>query len=131
MARWSSPVRGRLLPRSATGYHSRCLGRLNRSIVTFRPYAVAMKDDRPFGIGSLWENWNTTDANSLVADIQHRMLLILASGDHARWPGDKPDLAISRGRSRPSPCACGRRVNKPENDDTSIVEPVELATDVT
>ena len=54
-----------------------------------------MKDDRPFGIGGLWENWKatgewsrtfaiiTTDANSLVADIHHRMLLILASGDYA------------------------------------------------
>jgi putative SOS response-associated peptidase YedK len=47
-----------------------------------RPYAIAMKDGRPFGIGGLWENWNgpisgeirtfaiiTTDANELVAEI--------------------------------------------------------------
>ena len=22
-----------------------------------QPYAIAMKDDRPFGLGGLWENW--------------------------------------------------------------------------
>jgi putative SOS response-associated peptidase YedK len=49
-----------------------------------QPYAIAMKDDSPFGIGGIWENWKepasgewfrtfaiiTTDANELVADIQ-------------------------------------------------------------
>ena len=64
-----------------------------------QPYAIAMKDGSPFGIGGLWENWHdptsgewirtfaiiTTDANELVAEIQDRMPLILASGDYARW----------------------------------------------
>jgi putative SOS response-associated peptidase YedK len=45
------------------------------------PYAIAMKDGQPFGIGGVWENWKdptsgewirtfaviTTDANALVA----------------------------------------------------------------
>jgi hypothetical protein len=58
-----------------------------------------MKDDSPFGIGGLWENWKepasgewirtfaiiTTDANELVADIHDRMPLILAPSDYARW----------------------------------------------
>ncbi len=48
-----------------------------------QPYAIAMKDGSPFGIGGLWENWRdptsgewvrtfaiiTTDANGLVAEI--------------------------------------------------------------
>jgi putative SOS response-associated peptidase YedK len=52
-----------------------------------QPYAIAMKDARPFGIGGLWENWKdpasgewirnfamiTTDANELLADIHDRM----------------------------------------------------------
>jgi putative SOS response-associated peptidase YedK len=87
-----------------------------------QPYAIAMKDGKPFGIGALWENWNdpasgewirtfvviTTDANELVAQIHNRMPLILAPSDYARW-------------------SISTRVNKPENDDPSILEPIKLA----
>jgi len=51
-----------------------------------QPYAIAMKDGNPFGIGGLWENWKdpatgewvrtftiiTTDANEMVAEIDDR-----------------------------------------------------------
>ena len=70
-----------------------------------QPYAIAMKDGSPFGIGGLWENWKdptsgewvrtfaiiTTDANELVAEIHDRMPLILASGDYTRWLSDEPN----------------------------------------
>jgi putative SOS response-associated peptidase YedK len=112
-----------------------------------QPYAIAMKDGSPFGIGGLWENWKepasgewirtfaiiTTDANELVADIHDRMPLILAPSDYARWLSDEPD---PRELMRPFPASPMRmwpistRVNKPENDDPSIVEPIELATAV-
>ena len=112
-----------------------------------QPYAIAMKDDSPFGIGGLWENWKepalgewirtfaiiTTDANELVADIHDRMPLILAPSDYARWLSEEPD---PRELMRPFPASPMRiwpistRVNKPENDDPSIVEPIELATAV-
>jgi putative SOS response-associated peptidase YedK len=112
-----------------------------------QPYAIAMKDGSPFGLGGLWENWKdpaagewirtfaviTTDANALVADIHDRMPLILAPEDYARWLGDEPD---PHDLMRPFPAEPMRiwpistRVNKPENDDASIVEPVEPATDV-
>ena len=104
-----------------------------------------MKDGSPSGIGGLWENWRepgsgewictfaviTTDANELVADIHDRMPLILAPGDYARWLSDEPD---PRELMRPFPAGPMRmwpistRVNKPENDDPSIVEPIEVAT---
>jgi putative SOS response-associated peptidase YedK len=110
---------------------------------TKQPYAIAMKDGSPFGIGGLWENWKdptsgewvrtfaiiTTDANVLVAEIHDRMPLILASGDCSRWLSDEPD---PRDLMRPFPAEPMRmwpistRVNKPENDDPSIVEPIEL-----
>jgi putative SOS response-associated peptidase YedK len=62
-----------------------------------QPYAIAMKDGSPFGIGGLWENWRdptsgewvrtfaiiTTDANELVAEIHDRMPPILAPTDYA------------------------------------------------
>jgi putative SOS response-associated peptidase YedK len=112
-----------------------------------QPYAVAMKDGAPFGIAGIWENWKepasgewirtfaviTTDANEMVADIHDRMPVILAPTDYGRWLSGEPDL---RGLMRPFPAGLMRmwpistRVNKPGNDDPSIVEPVELATDV-
>jgi putative SOS response-associated peptidase YedK len=102
-----------------------------------QPYAIAMKDGSPFGIGGLWENWRdptsgdwvrtfaiiTTDANALVANIHDRMPLILALSEEPD-PGDL---------MRPFPTEPMRmwpisaRVNKPENDDPSIVERIELA----
>jgi putative SOS response-associated peptidase YedK len=60
------------------------------------------------------------------------MQVILAPCDYARWLGDEPD---PRDLMRPFPADLMRmwpisaRVNKPENDDPSIVEPIELATD--
>jgi putative SOS response-associated peptidase YedK len=70
-----------------------------------QPYAIAMKDDAPFGITGLWDNWKqptsgewirtfaviTTEANEMVADIHDRMPMILAPGDYARWLGEEPD----------------------------------------
>jgi putative SOS response-associated peptidase YedK len=93
----------------------------------------------------LWENWKdpasgewirnfviiTTDANELVADIHDRMPLILAPTDYIRWLGEEPD---PRDLMRPFPAEPMRmwpistKVNKPENDEPSIVEPIALAT---
>ncbi len=72
----------------------------------------------------------TTAANELIAQIHDRMPLILAPGDYTRWLGDEPD---PRDLLRPFAAAPMRvwpistRVNKPENDDQSIVEPIALA----
>jgi len=69
----------------------------------------------------------------LVADIHNRMPVILTPGDYARWLGDEPD---PRDLMRAFPADLMRmwpistRINKPENDDPSVVEPIELASDV-
>jgi SOS response associated peptidase (SRAP)/Recombinase len=109
-----------------------------------QPYAIAMKDGSPFGIAGIWENWKepasgewirtfaiiTTDSNELVAEIHDRMPVILAPADYARWLGEELD---PRDLMRPFPADRMRmwpistRVNKPENDDPSIVEPIEPA----
>jgi putative SOS response-associated peptidase YedK len=109
-----------------------------------QPYAIAIKDGSPFGLGGPWENWKdptsgewirtfaiiATDANELVAAIHDRMPLIIAPGDYGRWLGDEPnpyDLM------RPFPAEpmqiwpISTRVNKPENDDSSILEPINLS----
>ncbi len=102
-----------------------------------------MKDGAPFGLAGIWANWKepasgesvrtfaiiTTDANELVAEIHDRMPVILAPADDVRWLGEEPD---PRDLMRPFPAALMRmwpistRVNKPENDDASIVEPIGL-----
>ena len=109
-----------------------------------QPYAIAMKDGSPFALGGLWENWKdpassewvrtfaiiTTDANELVAEIHDRMPLIIAPSDYVRWLGEEPD---PHDLIRPSPAEPMRmwpistRVNKPENDDPTIVESIELS----
>jgi putative SOS response-associated peptidase YedK len=73
----------------------------------------------------------TTDANELVAEIHDRMPLILAPADYKRWLRDDRDphelmRVFPAEPMRMWPIST--RVNKPENDDPSIVEPVELAT---
>ena len=107
-----------------------------------QPFAIAMKDGAPFGLGGIWENWKdpvarewvrtfaiiTTDANSLVAEIHDRMPLILAPHDYGRWLSVEPD---ARDLMRPYPAEPMRmwpisiRVNRPENDDPGIVEPIK------
>ena len=73
----------------------------------------------------------TTDANELLAQIHNRMPLILAPSDYARWLSDEPD---PRDLLRPFPAEPMRmwpistRVNKPENDEPSILEPIKLAS---
>jgi putative SOS response-associated peptidase YedK len=74
----------------------------------------------------------TTAANSMVATIHDRMPAVLAPADYERWLGDEPD---PRDLMRPYAADLMRmwpistRVNKPENDDPSILEPVELRND--
>jgi putative SOS response-associated peptidase YedK len=105
-----------------------------------------MKGGAPFGLAGIWENWKepasgewirtfaviTTDANELVADIHDRMPVILSRYDYARWLGEEPD---PNDLMHPFPSDLMRmwpistRVNKPENDDQSILEPIEVATD--
>ena len=68
----------------------------------------------------------------MVWEIHDRMSAILAPEDYTRRLSDEPDR---RGRMRPFPPDLMRmwpistRVNKPKNDDPSIVEPVELTSD--
>ena len=65
----------------------------------------------------------------LIAEIHDRMPLILHPNDFARWLSDEPD---PRELIRPFPVEPIRmwpistKVNKPENDDPSIVEQIEL-----
>ena len=114
-----------------------------------QPYAIAMKGRNPFGLVGIWENWQhpetdewirtfaiiTTDANELVAPIHDRMPVILAPRDFDRWLSSlDPD---PRDLLRPYPAApltlwpISIRVNSPENDDPSIIEPRRASIGIT
>ncbi|MFW6320358.1 MAG: SOS response-associated peptidase, partial [Halohasta sp.] len=122
-----------------------------------QPYRVAFQDDRPFAVAGLWERWEeptrqtglaefgsdaaseessvretftivTTEPNDLIADLHHRMAVILPPERESEWlHGDPeavsellepyPDDELTRYR-------VSERVNSPANDDPSLVDPV-------
>ncbi len=121
-----------------------------------RPYRVAFEDDRPFAMAGLWERWEpettqvgldafgdgsvergdealetvtivTTEPNDLVADLHHRMAVVLSPDDERRWLNDDDPREVLE------PCPAeemraypvSTAVNDPTVDDPSLVEPVE------
>jgi putative SOS response-associated peptidase YedK len=106
------------------------------------PYAIAMRDRRPFAFAGLWENWKdpktsewvrtytilTTKPNEVVAPLHDRMPVVLAPGEYDQWLDTSTDPASL---IRPYPLddmatwPVSTRVNKPENDDAAILERVE------
>jgi putative SOS response-associated peptidase YedK len=107
-----------------------------------QPYAIAMRDRRPFAFAGLWENWKeptsdqwvrtftivTTSPNELVAPLHDRMPVMLASDDYDQWLGNDPDPAeLIRPYSADEMAArpVSTRVNTPKNDDAAILDRVE------
>ena len=71
---------------------------------------------------------SSPDANELVAEIHDRMPLIIAPSDYERWLSDDPDPGDLMWPFPAEPMRMwpiSTRVNKPENDDPSTVEPIE------
>ena len=95
----------------------------------------------PFGIGGIWENWKdpagewqrtfaviTVPSNELVGQIHDRMPAILRPEQYDRWLGDDPDprdLLQSYPAELMRMWPISTRVNKPENDDPAILDPIE------
>ena len=104
-----------------------------------QPYAIAMKDGSPFGLAGLWENWKnphtgewertfaiiTVPSNQLLAKIHNRMPAILEPRSYERWLGLVPnphDLLITYPPDPMTMWPISTRVNKPENDDPSLLD---------
>jgi len=97
-----------------------------------QPFAVAMKDRAPFGLGGLWENWRdpqsgewirtviiiTVPSNDLVAQIHDRMPLILPKSAYERY-----DLLMPFPAEQMAMWPVSTRVNNPDNDDASLLDP--------
>ena len=104
-----------------------------------QPYAIAMKDGSPFALAGLWENWPnpntgewertfaviTVPSNELVAQIHNRMPAILNPKSYDRWLSlelDPHDLLIPYPAEPVTMWPISTRVNKPENDEPSILD---------
>jgi putative SOS response-associated peptidase YedK len=88
------------------------------------PFAIAMKDGRPFTFAGLWENWKdpesgewlrtctiiTGEPNELVAQIHPRMPVILPEQHHAARLGETDDgnLNTLLVPTLPTRCGCGK-----------------------
>jgi len=102
------------------------------------PWYVKPLDAELFALAGITALWNgvrtvsliTTEPNELMRPIHDRMPVILAPQDYARWldPAEH-DVAELMRYLRPYPAERMRahrvsaRVSKPENDDSSLVEP--------
>ena len=122
-----------------------------------RPYRVAFEDDRPFAVAGLWERWEeptrqtglaefgsgganeesstletftiiTTEPNDLIADLHHRMAVMLPPEREAEWLHGDPDEVVDLLEPYPDnelhAYRVSERVNSPANDEPSLVEPV-------
>ncbi|NKE35425.1 SOS response-associated peptidase [Natronococcus sp. JC468] len=122
-----------------------------------QPYRVALEDDRPFAMAGLWERWEpettqtgldafgggleddsddgpletftivTTEPNDLVAELHHRMAVILEPGREREWlTADDPRACLEpypADELRAYPVSTA--VNDPGTDEPSLVEPLE------
>jgi len=107
-----------------------------------QPYHIKMQDDSPFAFAGLWEVWDkygeeirsgtiiTTDANDLMNEIHHRMPVILHPEDYGLWLDpdfDEKEALTALLKPYPSDAMeaypVSRRVNKPANNEPSVLEP--------
>jgi putative SOS response-associated peptidase YedK len=123
-----------------------------------QPYRVAFEDDRPFAMAGIYERWTssttqtgladfggdgpdrtaeavetfaviTTEPNELVADLHHRMAVVLPPDEEATWlHGDRSDRASlldPHPADEMTAYPVSTRVNDPGNDEPSLVKPVD------
>jgi putative SOS response-associated peptidase YedK len=107
-----------------------------------QPYHIKLEDDSPFAFAGLWETWGmngeeirscaviTTEANQLMNEIHHRMPVILHPEDYELWldPNfDEKEPLTSLLKPYPADAMeaypVSRRVNKPSNNEPSVLEP--------
>ncbi|MFQ5821209.1 MAG: SOS response-associated peptidase [Candidatus Heimdallarchaeota archaeon] len=106
------------------------------------PYRFVLHDEAPFAFAGIWSQWTgtdqsvvtsfsiiTTDANAVVADVHHRMPVLLQPQDEASWLTMPPEDAITLLNPYPSDLMraypVSPRVNSPVNDDPSVIKPIK------
>jgi putative SOS response-associated peptidase YedK len=109
-----------------------------------QPYAIALRERRPFAIAGIWEAWKdpasgewlrtcsivTTEANQTLAQIHERMPVILHESDYASWLGEVPANPDQlKGLLQPFDgelvmWPVSPRMNKSDVDDEHVLDPV-------
>lgn len=107
------------------------------------PFRIFLKDENLFAIAGIWETWKdaenraidsfsiiTTSANSLVADIHHRMPVILKPEDEQSWLTENDGSALKEllvpynpGNMEAHPIS--KIVNSPKNNGPGIIIPAK------
>lgn len=124
-----------------------------------RPYRVTLDDESVFAMAGLYEVWEgevaqaslaafgadgddddrrkrvesftvlTTEPNDVVADLHHRMAVVLDPGDESTWLHGDPDEAAALlgpygGEMRSYPVSTA--VNDPGNESPGLLDPVDV-----
>ncbi len=106
-----------------------------------QPFHIKLSDSSPFAFAGLWETWDkdgeeirscsiiTTDANYLMNEIHHRMPVILHPENYGVWLDsgfEEKETLMDLLKPYPSDqmeaYAVSRRVNKPSNNEPSVLE---------
>lgn len=121
------------------------------------PYRVAFEDDRAFAMAGIWTRWTpateqaglgefggdgpggpapretyavvTTEPNDVVAELHHRMAVVLDPGEEGTWLHGTADEAAAVLDPYPpdemTAHPVSTRVNDVANDDATLVDPVD------
>jgi putative SOS response-associated peptidase YedK len=104
-----------------------------------QPYAIAMKSGEPFALAAIWERpatpgsdeWLRTFCILTTNAIHDRMSAIIPREAYDRWLAniepDPRDILLPYRSELMTMWPISTRVNKPENNDASILEPVDPA----
>lgn len=114
---------------------------------TKQPFAIALKDNRPYAFAGLWDKWKdptappaadplltftiiTTDPNELVQPLHDRMPVIIEERDYNRWlqPGDpdRPPIDLLRpfDAGKMTAWKVDPKVGNVKNDSPDLCDPL-------
>ncbi len=102
------------------------------------PYYISLANGQPFAFAGLWENWSskesdeslqtaviiTTDANNFMAQLHHRMPVVMLPEQADRWLGGDMDLLSEVIEKAPSFRAwpVDRKVNNARNEGEALID---------
>jgi putative SOS response-associated peptidase YedK len=114
-----------------------------------QPYYFQMKDESPFAFAGIWDKWQrdglsitscaiiTTTPNELLATIHDRMPVILTAATQESWlcgnakPAELKELLVPFPGSEMKSFPVSLRVNRPEADDSQLVEAIDIRQETT
>jgi len=103
------------------------------------PYFISLADGTPFAFAGLWEHWDSKDsdeslqtttivtaaANDFLAQVHHRMPVVLQPENAERWLDGDTDLLEEVTANGPAfrTWPVDRKVNNARNESTDLIDP--------